>query len=101
MKLQRIDYDGGHLWVDKDADINISDYFYTPFELPNIGCNYNKHSHVPIEAVKIVAQTNLDLPNIPHGGSHWFIFKVTDMVIFLLRIRTKILKRQKNCTKYI
>ena len=67
MHLQKIKYQEGWLYVDKGAEIEVGNFFYTPHELLNVECNYDISSHVPIEAVKIVAQSpNLSLPNIPY-----------------------------------
>jgi len=77
MKLTRINYDNGYLWVDKKAKIKVNDRLYN--DLEGIGTyiehefgngiiiNYDKRGLVSEDeenVVKIVAQTNLDLLNL-------------------------------------
>jgi hypothetical protein len=68
MRLQRINYKGGYLWVDKEA--LITDYFYKETTKEVFFETHPKRLEVINKQkkfrFKIVAQTNLNLENIPH-----------------------------------
>lgn len=68
MKLTRINYNGGYLWVDKESDI--IGWFYREDTKEVFFDDHIKRLEVINKQrkfrFKIVAQTNLDLPNIPY-----------------------------------
>lgn len=68
MNIEKIEINGHHIWVDKDAEIKEGDWFYNPRH-KGLGINYN-----PDGCYKIVAQdTELNLEGVPSFGEYFHL----------------------------
>jgi hypothetical protein len=70
MKLTRIDYNGGYLWVDKEAECPIGEYLYLEkgglYETHIVIINYGRQQNSG-DGFKVVAKSpNLSIPNVPY-----------------------------------